>query len=130
MRIPLKANDREVLGVLLDTWRKLPADDPRNVDFDKAAAMLQLDDAQRRLLKSAGASNLSGIAAVLSAAPDAERQNADAQRIGALHESPKKGRKIEQPPPDKIKLQVSSTDSAAIIATIGARLAGTAAPNR
>jgi hypothetical protein len=127
---PLRANDRKVLDVLLDTWRKLPADDPRNVDFDKAAALLRLDDAQRRLLKAAGASNLSGIAAVLSAAPDAERQNADAQRIGALHKGPTKGRKTEPPPPDRIKLQLSSTDSAAIIASIGASLAGTADPNR
>ena len=38
---PLAVNDAKVLGVLVDIWRKLPADDPRNVDFDKAASMLQ-----------------------------------------------------------------------------------------
>ena len=69
----LKANDPKVLGVLLDTWRKLPADDARNVDFDQAATMLELSDAQRRLLKSAGATELSGIATALKVAPEIER---------------------------------------------------------
>ena len=40
--VPLVANDPKVLGVLVDVWRKLPPDDPRNVDFDKAAALLRL----------------------------------------------------------------------------------------
>ena len=91
---PLVANDPKVLGVLIDTWRKLPADDPRNVDFDKAAAMLQLGEAHRRLLRSAGVSNLAGIANALRVAPEIERQNAEVQRIRALF----KNRKIEGTP--------------------------------
>jgi hypothetical protein len=116
----LAADDPKVLGVLVDTWRKLPADDPRNVDFDKAAAMLHLGEAQRRLLKSAGASNLAGIAAALHAAPEIARQNTEVQRIRTLF----KTRKIEGTPPDPIKFSVTPKDGAAILGTIGAGLAG------
>ena len=118
--VPLVANDPQVLGVLVDTWRKLPADDPRNVDFDKAAAMLQLSDAQRRLLKAGGASNLAGIAAALQVAPGIERQNVEVQRIRSLF----KTRKIEGTPPDLVKFSVTAKDGAAILGTIGSGLAG------
>jgi hypothetical protein len=116
----LVANDPKVLGVLVDIWRKLPADDPRNVDFDKAAAMLQLGEAHRRLLKSAGASNLAGIAAALHAAPEIERQNAEVQRIRTLFRT----RKIEGTPPDPVRFSVTPRDGAAILGAIGLGLAG------
>ena len=118
--VALVANDPKVLGVLVDTWRKLPADDPRNVDFDKAAGMLQLGDAQRRLLKSAGANNLAGIAAVLHAAPEIDRQNAAVLRVRSLF----KNLRVEGPLPDTIKFPVAPKDSAAILGAIGSGLAG------
>ena len=118
--VALVANDPKVLGVLIDTWRKLPADDPRNVDFDKAAGMLQLGDAQRRLLKSAGANNLAGIAAVLHAAPEIDRQNAAVLRVRSLF----KNLRVEGPLPDTIKFPVAPKDSAAILGAIGSGLAG------
>ena len=118
--VPLVANDPKVLGVLVDVWRKLPPDDPRNVDFDKAAASLRLSDAQRRLLKSAGATNLASIATVLRVAPEVERQNAEVERIRQIF----RNRKIEGPPPEPLKFAVTSKDSAAILATIGSGLGG------
>ncbi len=117
---PLVANDPKVLGVLIDTWRKLPADDPRNVDFDKAAAMLQLGEAHRRLLRSAGVSNLAGIANALRVAPEIERQNAEVQRIRALF----KNRKIEGTLPDPVKFSVTAKDGVAILGAIGSGLGG------
>jgi hypothetical protein len=118
--IPLVANDPKVLGVLVDIWRKLPADDERNVNFDKAASLLQLGDAQRRLLKAAGATNLSGIATVLHAAPEIERQNAEVARVRALF----KNRKIEGVLPETIKFAVTAKDSTAILDAIGSKLTG------
>ena len=117
--VALVANDPRVLGVLIDIWRKLPADDPRNVEFDKAASMLQLSEAQRRLLKANGASNLAGIAAVLHAAPEVERQNTEVQRIRALFRT----RKIEGVPPDVVKFPVTAKDTTAILGAIGSGLA-------
>jgi hypothetical protein len=117
---PLAANDPKVLGVLVDIWRKLPADDPRNLEFEKAAALLKLGDAPRRLLKAAGASNLAGIASVLNAAPAIDRQNVEVQRIRALF----KNRKIEGTLPDLIKFAVTPKDGAAILSAIGAGLGG------
>ncbi len=117
---PLAAKDPKVLGVLVDTWRKLPADDPRNLDFEKAASLLQLGDAQRRLLKSAGATNLAGIASVLHAAPGIDRQNADVEKIRTLS----RNRKLEGPLPDPIKFSVTPKDGTAILGAIGAGLGG------
>ena len=117
---PLAANDPKVLGVLVDIWRKLPADDPRNLEFEKAASLLKLGDAQRRLLKSAGATNLAGIAAVLHEAPRIDRQNAEVQKIRTLF----RNRKIEGPLPDPIKFSVTPKDGAAILGAIGTGLGG------
>ena len=117
---PLAAKDPKVLGVLVDTWRKLPADDPRNLDFEKAASLLQLGDAQRRLLKSAGATNLAGIASVLHAAPAIDRQNAEVEKIRTLS----RNRKLEGPLPDPIKFSVTPKDGTAILGAIGAGLGG------
>lgn len=121
---PLTVNDPKVLGVLLDVWRKLPAADPRNLDFEKASSVLQLSEGQRRLLKSTGVTNLSGIATALQVAAGIERQNADVRRIRALF----KKRKIDGTLPDPIKFAVSPKDSAAIIGTIGASLGGGSQP--
>ena len=118
--MPLAAKDPKVLGVLVDTWRKLPADDPRNLDFEKAASLLQLGDAQRRLLKSAGATNLAGIASVLHAAPAIDRQNAEVEKIRTLS----RNRKLEGPLPDPIKFSVTPKDGTAILGAIGAGLGG------
>lgn len=115
----LSVKDPKVLGVLLNTWRKLPADDARNVDFDKAAAMLQLDDAQRRLLKSAGATNLAGLAEALLVAPEIERQNEDVQRFTKLF----KERKLEGDPPESITFPITAKDTSSITGTIGTGLA-------
>jgi hypothetical protein len=117
---PLVANDPKVLGVLVDIWRKLPADDPRNLDFDKAASLLQLGDAHRRLLKSAGAANLAGIAAVLHEAPAIDRQNIEVQRIRVIF----KDRKIDGALPDPIKFSVTPKDGTAILGAIGSGLGG------
>ncbi|MGE5713920.1 MAG: hypothetical protein ACM32F_08600 [Betaproteobacteria bacterium] len=117
---PLAANDPKVLGVMVDIWRKLPADDPRNLEFDKAASLLQLGDAHRRLLKSAGATNLSGIASVLRAAPAIDRQNAEVEKIRTFS----RNRKLEGPMPDPIKFPVTPKDGTAILGAIGAGLGG------
>jgi hypothetical protein len=118
--VALTANDPKVLGVLVDIWRKLPPDDPRNLEFDKAAALLRLSEAHRRLLKSAGATNLAGIAAALHVAPEVERQNAEVQRIRVLF----RDRKIEGPPPEPLKFAVTAKDGTAILGAIGSGLYG------
>jgi len=115
----LSVKDPKVLGVLLNTWRKLPADDVRNVDFDKTAAMLQLEDGQKRLLLSAEATNLSGVAEALLIAPEIDRQNAEVKRFTKLF----KDRKLEGDPPDSIKFPITAKDTSSITGAIGTVLA-------
>ena len=114
---PLKANDPALVAVLLEHWRKLPADDPRNLAFEKAAAMLELGDGARKTLAGAGATNLSTMAAALVSAPQIERYNVDAQRLQVLF----KKRGFENPP-EAVKTSLGSREGAAIIGAIAAGL--------
>jgi hypothetical protein len=72
---PGKFNDPRVVGVLIDRWAKLAADDPLNLDFNAAANALKLSDVHRRALKSAGATDLQSMARALKAAQVIERYN-------------------------------------------------------
>lgn len=123
---PLTANDDRLRDVLLDVWRKLPPDDPRNVDFDQAAAMLKLNDAQRRLLKAGGADSLSDVATALHLAPVVERHNEDVQRLRGHF----KERRVEGQLPDPIKLGLSARNGEEIRDGIGAVLADAKTPRR
>lgn len=115
----LAVDDPKVLGVLLDTWSKLGADDERNLGFEQAAAALHLGDAQRRLLKAAGATDLKGIAAALKAAPELERHDAEVERLRLIF----KNRKVGGTPPDLVKFSLSSKVGQDIAKAIGAGLA-------
>ena len=81
--------DPRVLGVLLERWAKLQADDPRNLDFNAAVAALGLSAEHRRMLKAAGASDLRSIARALRAAPKAERYNTELAQLQKLERKEK-----------------------------------------
>lgn len=122
IELPQKAlavDDPKVLGVLLDTWSKLSVDDERNLGFEQAAAALHLGDAQRRQLKSAGATDLKGIAAALKAAPELERHDAEVERLRLIF----KNRKVGGTPPDLVKFSLSSKAGQDIAKAIGTGLA-------
>jgi hypothetical protein len=118
---PLSANHPKVVNVLLDTWRKLAVDDPLNLDFEKAAALLHLNDVERRQLKSNGARNLADIAMILSTAPEVEQHNHEVQKL----RSQVRSRNIEGAPPDPIKFAVAAKESAEILNTIASHLVDT-----
>jgi len=118
--VPLAASDPRLVTILLDTWRKLPADDPQNVDADAAVKLLKLSDAQGRQLKAAGAARLSDIATLLEVTPDVERQNADTQRVRALLQKERTKGAL----PDLLKAALTTKDSDALRAAIGNGLAG------
>jgi len=117
---PLTVDDPKVMAVLIDTWSKLNRDDERNLDFDAAADMLQLNDAQRRSLKSGGATDLKGIAVALKSAPELEGYNAEVQRVRRLF---KTGKASGGGPPDLIKFSISSKASHDITKGIASNLA-------
>lgn len=116
---PLAVDDPKVLGVLVDTWSKLAADDERNLGFEQAAATLHLDDRQRRQLKAAGATDLKGIAAALKAAPELERHDAEVERLRQIFTN----RKVGGTPPEPVKFAISSKAGADITNAIGTGLA-------
>lgn len=112
--VPLKANDPALVSVLLEHWRKLPADDPRNLAFEQAAALLKLGDAQRKALGGTGARNLSAIATALVGAACVEEHNADVERARELF----KKRRLTGPP-DPLPNSLSSGQAASIVKGIG-----------
>jgi hypothetical protein len=88
--------------------------------------MLKLNDAQRRLLKAAGADSLSDVAGALHVAPVVERHNEGVQRLrGQFRE-----RRLEGQLPDPIKLGLSSRNGDEIRESIGAALADAKTPQR
>jgi hypothetical protein len=115
---PLVASHPKVMTVLLDVWRKLPADDPRNLDFEKAASLLKLSDVQRKQFAAAGAENLSGIATALTVLPDMERQNEQAKRV---REVTKKG-KGRGAAPELINVPLDAKARAVVLAAIASSL--------
>jgi hypothetical protein len=117
---PLVASDPKVVGVFIDTVRKLPADDARNVGFEEAAKLLQLDGAQARQLQATGAANLAELAGALHAAPDIERYEADLKRLRTVL----RDRKVEGTLPEPVKLGLGAADSRAIAGAIGKALGG------
>jgi len=72
--------DPRVVGVLVERWAKLEPQDPRNLDFNAAVSALGLSAEHRRMLKSAGATDLRTIARALQAAPKVARYNAEFDR--------------------------------------------------
>jgi hypothetical protein len=74
-----KLNDVSVVGALVERWAKLQPQDSDNLDFNTAVSALGLSAEHRRLLKSAGATDLRSIARALKAAPTVENYNAQIQ---------------------------------------------------
>jgi hypothetical protein len=112
--IPLKANDAALVSVLLEHWRKLPDDDPRNLGFEQAAALLKLGDGQRKALGGTGARNLSAVATALVGAARVEEHNADVERAKELFRK----RRLTGPP-DPLKTSLSASQAASIVQGIG-----------
>ena len=77
---PGKLNDPRVVGVLVDRWAKMRQDDPDNLDFAAAMKAIKLSEAQRRILKAVGVTDLKSTARALKAAPVIERYNGDIDR--------------------------------------------------
>jgi len=114
---PVTVSDPHVRRVLIDRWSKLSADDERNYGFNEAADLLGLDDAQRRRLKAAGATDLRTIAQALKVAPEVSRHNADAARLKDVLKS----QEGAPAAPDAINVLPDKV-LAGIDATIGKRL--------
>ncbi|MBI5716791.1 MAG: hypothetical protein HZC37_03795 [Burkholderiales bacterium] len=112
--IPLKANDPALVSVLVEHWRKLPDDDPRNLGFEQAAALLKLGDAQRKALGGTGARNLAAMATALVGAARVEEHNADVERAAELFRK----RRLTGPP-DALKTSLSASQAASIVQGIG-----------
>jgi hypothetical protein len=112
--LPLRANDAALVSVLLEHWRQLPEDDPRNLGFEPSAALLKLGDADRKALAGAGASNLAGISRALTGAARVEQHNADVVRIRELF----KKRRLTGAP-DLLQTTLSGRQASGIVRGIG-----------
>ena len=112
--IPLKANDPALVSVLVEHWRKLPDDDPRNLGFEQAATLLKLGDVQRKALGGTGARNLAALATALVGAVRMEEHNADVERAKELFRK----RRLTGPP-DPLKTSLSASQAASIVQGIG-----------
>lgn len=111
-RAPGKLNDVRIVNVLVGRWSKLRAGDPRNLPLAELGKSLGFDRQRLSLLKSAGISDLSGLAQALTAVPIIERHNA------ALGPADRKAKRAAIAAPIDRKL------AAQIVADIGASQLG------
>jgi hypothetical protein len=77
---PLRADDPELIRLLIDAWAELAPDDPHNQSLDEAAPTIGIGDGEKERLKSAGVRDLRGLAQAINAAPKIERHNARIER--------------------------------------------------
>lgn len=110
--------DAAVISTLIETWSRLRADDPNNLGFDEAIKALHLDDRQRRLLESAGARDLRGIAEAIRSTPTIDRYNQDAAERRRVHKEEKR----PSPAPAPVRWPISAKDAAAMRKAIAAGL--------
>jgi hypothetical protein len=112
-------NDPRVVGVLIDLWSKIPADDPRNLSFDDAAKALGLTAEQRRILKRAGATDLRSIARILQSAPRIADYNDTIARLQKI-------RRKQKLPLKSMAFPVSRENHSKLLDAIGTRFAKSA----
>ncbi len=110
------AFDAAVVATLIEAWAKLPAGDPTNLAFEAAIEALHLDDRQRRLLESAGARDLRGIAEAIQSTPAIDRYNLRAGERRRMQPE-RKG-----PAPAPVRWPISPRDAAAMRKAIAAGL--------
>jgi len=111
-----KLNDISVVGVLVERWAKLQPQDPDNVDFNTAVSVIGLSAEHRRLLKSAGATDLRSIARALQTAPTIESYNANLQ---TRQKRDRKAKAVAKP----ISFAISATKADEMRRAISAALA-------
>ncbi|MDO6414606.1 hypothetical protein Q4F19_09455 [Sphingomonas sp. BIUV-7] len=114
----------EIRSILIDVWRKLPVDDPRNVSFDDAASMLKLSGEQQKQLRAAGATNLSTIAAALASTTNVQAYNTQAEKVRQADQ----GRKDVSASPDALDGAISPESGSDILKSIGHAVASTTRP--
>lgn len=109
-------NDPRAVGILIDLWSKIPANDPRNLSFDNAAKGLGLSAEQRRMLKRAGATDLRSIARILQSAPRITDYNETIARLQKVRRKQKLSIK-------SVAFPVSRENHSKLLDAIGTRFA-------
>jgi hypothetical protein len=113
--------DADVLALVVDRWRRLRAEDPRNLPLDRAAAALGLGAAARRALKSAGATDLRTLAEILASSAGLEAHGADLARFSRAF----KTRGTRSALPDAVQPPLAAAEVVEIRRTIAVSLTTT-----
>jgi hypothetical protein len=111
--------DDDLLALVLERWGRLRPGDPRNLRLDEAATALGLGAADRKALKAAGATELSGLAQLLISAPQVESYN---DRLDQLRRA-LKAEKSKIAVPDAAPVSIASADRDRIRKALAAGLA-------
>jgi hypothetical protein len=122
----LSFGDKALLDLILDRWTSMRPDDPQNLGFDAAVSTLELNDAQMKVLKGSGATDLRTIGQLLQGVPALVRYN---ERLTGARVSQKSDKAVaSQLKP--LRLPLSAKDAMSVRETIADTLAkSTAAPD-
>jgi hypothetical protein len=115
----LSFGDAALVDLTFERWARMLSSDPQNLAFDDAAKALGLSDAQRKMLKAAGATDLRTIGQLVRAAPEIEQYNERLAQLRPLY----KADKVKATLPDAIPVRLSTRDVDSLRKTIAATFA-------
>jgi hypothetical protein len=115
----LSFGDDALVDLAFERWARMLANDPQNLALDDAAKALGLSDAQRKMLKAAGATDLRTIGQLARTAPEIERYNERLAQLRPLY----KADKVKATLPDAVPVRMSTRDIDGLRKTITATFA-------
>jgi hypothetical protein len=115
----LSFGDDALVDLAFERWARMLANDPQNLTLDDAAKALGLSDAQRKMLKAAGATDLRTIGQLARTAPEIERYNERLAQLRPLY----KADKVKATLPDAVPVRMSTRDIDGLRKTITATFA-------
>lgn len=116
------------MSLVIDRWAKLNPNDKHNLSFEQVIRIISLSENHRRLLKSAGATDLRSIAWAIKIAPEIYRYNIEVTELEKIFKVSKDtkaeidARKIMETVGKPIQFPISPKDSADICDAIGKAL--------
>jgi hypothetical protein len=115
----LSFGDAALVDLTFERWARMLTADPQNLPIDDAAKALGLSDAQRKLLKAAGATDLRTLGQMVRATPEIERYNERLAELRPLY----KAEKVKAALPDAVTVRLSTRDVDSLRKTIATTFA-------
>jgi hypothetical protein len=124
----LRFDDERMVTLLIDRWAKLNPKDRNNQSFEQIMKLIPMSDKHRRMLKSAGATDLRSIARAIKTGVEIDQYNLDVDKLEKVLKGSKGASKVKlrgkiiEAIGKPIHFPITAKDSAEICEAIGKAL--------